>query len=81
MLDAMTSTLRILIVTALLPAALAAAATRPAHAGICLPNSTRYTKCVDGKTADCTRSRNIKCKTREKCVQTGQACDLPPLMR
>ena len=81
MLDAMTSTLRILIVTALLPAAFAAAAIRPAHAGVCLPNSTRYTKCVDGKAADCTRSRSIRCKTREKCVQTGQACDLPPLMR
>ena len=69
--------LRVLTVAALLPAVLATIAGRAAFAGVCLPNSTRFTKCVDGKAADCTRSRNIRCKTREKCVQTQQSCDLP----
>ncbi len=77
----MQSALRILTVTVLLAAAFAAATVHPALAGVCLPDSTRFTKCIGGKAAECTRSRDIKCKKRENCVQTGQSCDLPALSR
>jgi hypothetical protein len=72
----MRSRLPILIAGAALSAALAFAAASPACArGVCLPNSTRYFKCVDGKLADCTKSRNVRCKTYETCKETGQPCD------
>ncbi len=67
--------------SALLLAAIAAGAAGPAPAGVCLPNSKTYTKCAGGKIVQCTRSRNIKCKTRETCTQTGQPCVLPALAR
>ena len=72
----MRSPMQILIAGAALAAGLAASAVSPASArGVCLPNSTRYFKCAAGKTADCTKSRNVRCKTREKCTQTEQPCD------
>ena len=70
-----------IVAAALLLPALAVVSAHPAFAGVCLPNSTRFTKCIDGKAAQCTRSRNIRCKTREKCIQTEQPCDLPALIR
>jgi hypothetical protein len=67
---------------AILAADLAASCVSPASArGVCLPNSTRYFKCVDGKIADCTKARNIGCKTREKCTRTEQPCDPAALIR
>jgi hypothetical protein len=77
----MKSAMRLLAFVLLFQAIMASGAFDPALAGVCLPNSTRFTKCVDGKAAQCTRSRNIKCKTREKCIQTEQPCDLPALIR
>lgn len=77
----MKSVLKLLTLALLFPAAMATGAFDPALAGVCLPNSTRFTKCIDGKVAQCTRSRNIKCKTREKCTQTEKPCDLPALIR
>jgi hypothetical protein len=77
----MKSALKLLTFALLFPAAMAMGAFDPALAGVCLPNSTRFTKCIDGKAAQCTRSRNIRCKTREKCVQTEQPCDLPAMIR
>jgi hypothetical protein len=69
----MNGSLRILLACALLPAAFAS--TAPASAAVCLPNSTRYTKCVDGAIFDCTKSRSIKCKRREECKRTDKTCD------
>jgi hypothetical protein len=72
----MKSRLQILFAGAALSAVLAACAASPASArGVCLPNSTRYYKCTDGKLADCTKSRNVRCKTYESCKPTGQPCD------
>ena len=73
--------LQVLTVAVFLPPVLSDGTVYPALAGLCLPNSTRYTKCIDGKVADCTRSRNVKCKTREQCKQTEQPCTLPQLIR
>jgi hypothetical protein len=50
-------------------------------ARFCLPQTSRFTKCIDGKIASCTRSRNVKCKSHENCALTGQICDLPFLLR
>jgi hypothetical protein len=77
----MKSAPKLLTFALLFPAVMAAGAFDPVLAGVCLPNSMRFTKCIDGKAAQCTRSRNIKCKTREKCIQTEQPCDLPALIR
>lgn len=77
----MKSVLKLLTLALLFPAIIAVADLHPALAGVCLPNSTRFTKCIDGKAAQCTRSRNIKCKTREKCTQTEKPCNLPALIR
>jgi hypothetical protein len=66
---------------------LAAAFAIPAGAGglvrigFCLPGSTRFTKCIDGKLAECTRSRNVKCKTRQSCRPTEQSCEAMVLPR
>jgi hypothetical protein len=49
--------------------------------GFCLPGSTRFTTCIDGKIAECTRSRNVKCKTRQSCRLTEQPCEVPVLPR
>src|SRR5215469_10628547 len=51
------------------------------RAGFCLPGSTRFTKCIDGKIAECTRSRNVKCKTRQTCRPTQEHCKMPVLPR
>jgi hypothetical protein len=51
------------------------------HVGFCLPGSTLFMRCIDGKLAECTRSRNVKCKTRQSCRPTEQACELPVLRR
>ena len=75
------STLRILTLIMLLPAASVADTRVLVLAGLCLPQTTRFTKCIDGKIAECTRSRNVKCKTRQTCTQAQQACDLPALIR
>ncbi len=77
----MKSAVKLLTFALLFPAVMATGAFDPALAGVCLPNSTRFTKCIDGKAAQCTRSRNIRCKTREKCIQTEQPCDLPAMIR
>jgi hypothetical protein len=71
--SSMTLWLRVLAVAILL------GAFAPRAAGICLPTSTRFTKCVDGKVADCTRSRDFKCKTRLNCTPTEQPCEMPLL--
>ena len=53
----MKSALKLLTFALLFAAAMAMGAFDPALAGVCLPNSTRFTKCIDGKAAQCTRSR------------------------
>jgi hypothetical protein len=70
-----------LLPAALLLAVAATGASLTALAGVCLPNSKTYTKCIDGRIAQCSRSRNIKCKTRERCTQTEQTCDPRSLVR
>ncbi|MGO9174315.1 MAG: hypothetical protein ACLP7P_20450 [Rhodomicrobium sp.] len=79
----MKSTFRILCATLLLPAAIAPAAHASGLilAGICLPLTSRYTKCVDGKVAECIRTRNVTCKTKLSCTPTQQSCDLPAVAR
>ncbi len=79
--NTMISTLRILILILLVPAPRPADASEVVLARLCLPQTTRFTKCMDGKIAECTRSRNVKCKTRQTCTQTQQACELPALIR
>lgn len=73
--------LPILASIAFLSAACAAGAHEARLARLCLPQTSRFTKCVDGKIANCTRSRNVKCKKHERCVATQQSCDLPALLR
>jgi hypothetical protein len=51
------------------------------RAAFCLPGSTRFTKCIDGKLAECTRWRNVKCKTRQAGRPTEQSCEMPLLPR
>ncbi|MFY9640939.1 MAG: hypothetical protein WCD20_16840 [Rhodomicrobium sp.] len=76
----MRSAFLILTLIALFPPR-AADAQEVALAGLCLPQTTRFTKCIDGKVAECTRSRNIRCKTRQRCAETQTTCDLPALIR
>lgn len=71
----------ILALIALLLAASAAQAGELILARLCLPQTSRFTKCIGGRIASCTRSRNVKCKTHERCAPTGQSCDLPFLLR
>jgi hypothetical protein len=73
----------ILAAAALLAAANAVPASTAGliRAGFCLPGSTRFTKCIDGKLAECTRWRNVKCKTRQVCRPTEQSCEMPLLPR
>ncbi len=47
--------------------------------GFCLPLTVRFTKCIDGRIADCVRSRGFTCKTRLSCVPGPQICGLPDL--
>ncbi len=49
--------------------------------GFCLPLTMRFTKCIDGRIADCTRSRGFNCKTRLSCVPGPRICGLPDLRR
>jgi hypothetical protein len=79
----MKTTFRILTVTVLLPAAIAPAAHASGLilAGICLPLTSRFTKCIDGKVAECIRTRNVRCKTKLSCTPTQQSCDIPGLTR
>jgi hypothetical protein len=63
---------------ALHPASIAGEVLR---AGLCLPGSTRYTKCAGGKIAECVRKRGFNCKTKQSCIVTRQPCDLPDMGR
>ncbi len=49
-------------------------------AGFCMPLTSRFTKCIDGKVAECVRTRSMTCKTRETCKPADARCDLPALM-
>ncbi|MGA7325062.1 MAG: hypothetical protein WBX25_11395 [Rhodomicrobium sp.] len=44
--------------------------------GICMPLTTRYSKCVENKVAQCTRSRGVNCKTKTRCTATSEPCDV-----
>ncbi len=46
--------------------------------GFCLPKVTRFTKCIDNKVTNCTRSRGWDCKNKERCIATPEPCELPP---
>ncbi len=75
--------LQILAAAILLPAAMAPAAEAGEFvlAGICMPLTSRFTKCIDGKIAECVRTRSMTCKTRLTCTPTSQSCDLPAFMK
>jgi hypothetical protein len=45
-------------------------------AGICMPLTSRFTKCIEGKVSECVRRRTLKCKTKETCTPTQESCDL-----
>jgi hypothetical protein len=71
------SLLRILTLTVLQTASVAAAnPNQLSRVRFCMPHATRFTKCIENKVAECTRSRGINCKTRRTCVVTSQICDL-----
>ena len=79
----MKCTLGILAAAMLLPAPVAPAA--PAgdlvFAGFCLPLTSRFTKCIDGKIAECIRQRGFNCKNRQSCTPTKESCDPQALGR
>src|SRR5258706_13585702 len=69
--------LPILTLTVLQTASVAAAnPNQLSRVRFCMPHATRFTKCIENKVAECTRSRGINCKTRRTCVVTSQICDL-----
>src|ERR1700730_1701312 len=58
------SLLRILTLTLLQTASVAAAnPNQLSRVRFCMPHATRFTKCIENKVAECTRSRGINCKT------------------
>ncbi len=74
----MGSGVRVLMLTVLMHAAFGAS--EPANA-LCLPSTTRFTKCIDGKVSECTRERGLSCKKKFSCRVTGDTCSLSDVVR